>query len=156
MIFIICLYYVYLGLFFEPSGMPLAFACMDAPPGIPDSGSFVSALVPLRVFLRDTDLPLGIPDSESFDSALAALRIFLRDTATDLALSGGLGQDWGEELPIFCLFYDADAGIAALLDDDEAAGTAALLDDDEAAGIAALLDDDDANGIAALLDDSNL
>ena len=45
---------MYLGLFFEPGGLPFVFAVTDFPPGVPVSGSFVSILVPLR----DTDLDL--------------------------------------------------------------------------------------------------
>jgi len=50
---------VYLGLFFEPAGLPLGFAVRDCPLGYPVSGSFVSTIVPGR----DNDLPrVGLSD----------------------------------------------------------------------------------------------
>ena len=64
-------------MFFEPGGLPFGFAVSDLPVCILVSGSFVSALVPLR----DNDLPLVVP-------------VF------------GKGQGLGEELTGFGLFDD--------------------------------------------------
>ena len=77
-------------MFFETRGLPLGFAVTDLPFGIPISGSFVSALVPLR----DNDLPLWGGAGHDIGEELPIFGLF-DDEAADI---GGGDDDEATEI----------------------------------------------------------
>ena len=77
-------------MFFAPEGLTLGFAGRDFPLGIPVSGSFVSALVPLR----DNDLPLWGGAGHDIGEELPRFGLF-DDEATEI---GGGDDDEATEI----------------------------------------------------------